>query len=149
MNSDLMNIYRQRVLDHSRNPHNQRQPAQADRQVTGFNQLCGDKLTIFLSLDGNTISDIAFDGTGCAISMAAASMMTEALMGQPLEQADKLIQQVQRMFDAGEAPDDPLLTDMRALENVRDYPSRIKCATLPWVAAQAALHDDAEQVSTE
>ena len=148
-NKKLLEIYRRRVLDHSRHPHNLRRPARADREVTGFNPLCGDKLTVYISLDGETISDVAFEGTGCAISMAAASMMTEALTGQPVARADKLINQVNAMFAEGVTPDDSLLEDTRALENVREYPSRIKCATLPWTAAEAALHDDTRQVSTE
>ncbi len=149
MNSGLLDIYRQKVLDHSRNPHNMRQPARADRQVTGFNPLCGDKLTVFLTLEGNIIKDVAFDGSGCAISLAAASMMTDALQGQSVDRAGELIQEVHAMFGEGAVPHDRRLADMRALENVRDYPSRIKCATLPWTAVQAALDDSGKQVSTE
>ncbi len=149
MNSGLLNIYRQKVLDHSRNPHNMRRPAGADRQVTGFNPLCGDKLTVFLTLEGNIVKDVAFDGSGCAISLAAASMMTDALQGQTVDRAGELIHEVHAMFDEGTVPHDGRLEDMRALENVRDYPSRIKCATLPWTAVQAALDDSGKQVSTE
>lgn len=149
MTDDLMNIYRQRVLDHSREPHNQRRPDHVDRQVTGFNPLCGDKLTVFLTVNENTVADIAFEGTGCAISIASASMMTDALRSLPIDRAGQLIDDIDAMFTDGSVPEDPRLQEIRALENVRSYPSRIKCATLAWSAASTALHDQGDQVTTE
>lgn len=151
MTEPLMDIYRQRVLDHSREPHNQRALADADRQVTGFNPLCGDKLTVFVSFDDDVIRDIAFEGAGCAISVASASMMTDALQGLPKSHAGRLIDALNTLFSDGTVPQDPRLQDTLALENIRAYPSRIKCATLAWTAAGAALADGAEgtEVTTE
>ncbi len=149
MNDSLMDIYRQRVLEHSRAPHNKRQLADADREVTGFNPLCGDKLTVYLSLNEDTVCDVAFDGTGCAIAVASASMMTDALKNESVANARDLIAGFNAMFSDGTLPQQDKLEETRALENVRDYPSRIKCATLAWSAAEAALQNDNLQISTE
>lgn len=149
MTGNLKDIYRRRVLDHSREPHNQRRPAAANREVTGFNPLCGDKLTVYLTLDGETVADAAFEGSGCAISVASASMMTDALIGLPADEALRLVADVDAMFSGTDSPADKRLDEMQALASVRDYPSRIKCATLAWSTAEAALRGDAAQVSTE
>jgi len=140
-----MDIYRQRVLDHSRAPHNRRRPDDANREVTGHNPLCGDKLTVYLRMVG----DAAFEGCGCAISIASASMMTDALRGATQAEARELINGVNGMFASGALPDDPRLEALQALESVREYPSRVKCATLAWTAAEAALNDSDSRVSTE
>ncbi len=144
-----MEIYRQRVLEHSREPHNQRQPADANREVTGFNPLCGDKLTVYLKLDGDTVRDVAFDGTGCAISIASASMMTDALKNESVANARDLIAGFNTMFSEGTLPTQEKLQETQALENIRGYPSRIKCATLAWSAAESALQNNNQQISTE
>jgi len=149
VNEGLMEIYRQRVLEHSREPHNQRQPADANREVTGFNPLCGDKLTVYLRLDGDTVRDVAFDGTGCAISLASASMMTDALKNESVENARNLITGFNAMFSDGTLPEQEQLEETRALENIRKYPSRIKCATLAWSAAESALQNGEQKISTE
>ena len=149
MNGKLLDIYRQQVLDHSREPHNRRRPPDADREVTGHNPLCGDKLTIYLQLDGETVRDAAFEGSGCAISVASASMLTEALIGTTRDEARGLIDEVEGMFADGTPPSDPRLEAMQALESVREYPSRIKCATLIWTAAESALDGTGTEVSTE
>jgi len=149
MTGGLQDMYRQRVLDHSRTPHNQRRPGDANREVTGFNPLCGDKLTIYLNVVDGIVSDAAFDGSGCAISVASASMMTDALQGLPAEAALELVAEVGRMFSSDSEPDNPRLDDVRALQGVRDYPSRVKCATLAWNTAEAALQNSTGQVTTE
>jgi len=147
--NDLQAIYRERVLEHSRNPHNQRRPKAPDCEAIGFNPLCGDKLTVYANLQGDKIIDIAFEGTGCAISVASASMMTDAITGCSLTEADTLIEATQNMFRSDQPVKNAQLTEIAALEGVRSYPSRIKCATLAWTALAAALHGQASQISTE
>jgi len=149
VNDSLQDLYRQRVLAHSRDPHNQRRISMPDREVTGFNPLCGDKLTVFLSLDGDKVTDAAFEGSGCAISVASASMMTDVLNGLTTGEALELVDQVEGMFATDADGVDSRLEEMTALQSVRAYPSRIKCAMLAWSSAGAALRDDAAQVSTE
>jgi nitrogen fixation NifU-like protein len=146
---DLQAIYRERVLEHSRNPHNFGPTEAPDREALGFNPLCGDKLTVYLNLQDDVISGVTFEGTGCAISIASASMMTDALCGQSLTEADALINAVERMFTENAPIDNERLSEVMALEGVRSYPSRIKCATLAWTALAAALHGQAAQVTTE
>ncbi len=147
--NSLQDIYRKKVLEHSRQPHNFGRPAEVDFEATGFNPLCGDKLSIYLQIAGNEIQKAAFEGTGCAICIASASIMTDALTGQPVEKAQLLGKQVDAMFKDGSALNDEALGDMAALASVRHYPSRIKCATLAWTTAAAALSGDTKQVSTE
>ncbi len=149
MNEALLDIYRHRVLEHSRTPHNERCPHHHNRAATGFNPLCGDKLTIYLRVADGTVADAAFEGSGCAIAMASASMLTDALAGQTEHDAQRMIDAVAAMFRDGSVPADPRLDTIRALENVRAYPSRIKCATLAWSAAAAALQGTGGEVSTE
>ncbi len=149
MSDKTMEIYRERVLSHYREPHNQRHPDSVDHQAIGFNPLCGDKLTVYFALENDVLADVAFEGTGCAIAIASASMMTEALQGLPLARAQQLIDAARAMLAHGEMPDEERLAEVRALEGVREYPSRIKCATLAWSAAAAALDGNMQQVSTE
>jgi nitrogen fixation NifU-like protein len=123
--------------------------SRADREATGFNPLCGDKLTVYLSLDNDIVKDISFEGTGCAISIASASMMTDTLRGCSATDANALISSVHEMFAEDEPNVPEQLDSFRALEGVRQYPSRIKCATLAWTALEAALHNKSEDVTTE
>jgi nitrogen fixation NifU-like protein len=152
MNDELQAVYRERVLDHSKNPRNCYRPQAPDREAVGFNPLCGDKLTVYLQMDGDVVHEVAFEGTGCAISIASASMMTNALAGCSISEADRLIESAQQMLNEEPSSPDESLEEFRALEGVRAYPSRVKCATLAWSAAEAALHqpgNNVEQVSTE
>jgi nitrogen fixation NifU-like protein len=147
---DVQALYRQRVLDHYRHPRNHRRIAAADRQAEGHNPLCGDKVTIYLQLAGDTISDAAFEATGCAISLASASMLTEMIRGRPLAEAEGAIRDVAALFTpGGEAPARVQASDIGALSGVRAYPSRIRCATLPWRTLEAALHATGHTVTTE
>ncbi|MCP4091150.1 MAG: SUF system NifU family Fe-S cluster assembly protein [Gammaproteobacteria bacterium] len=146
---DLQAIYRKQVLEHSRNPHNQRHPEAPDCEALGFNPLCGDKLTVYANLQGDKIIDVAFEGTGCAISVASASMMTDAITGCSLTEAASLIEATQKMFSSDQSVKNTQLTEIAALEGVRSYPSRIKCATLAWTALAAALYGQDNQISTE
>ena len=145
----LRDIYRQTVLDHSRNPRNFRRLESADRQVEGHNPLCGDKVTIYLHLNGEDIQDVAFEGTGCAICMASASIMTEVLTGKSVQDAQREVDQVLREFRVSKDAPDAVSGKMAALAGVRDYPSRIKCAILPWKTLAAGLRDEYSIVTTE
>ena len=148
-NEELQEIYRRKVLDHSKQPHNCRRSAEANRTATGFNPLCGDKITVFLNLENDAAEDICFEGTGCAICIASASMMTEAVMGNNTDAIRKLSANVEQMLDCTDAAPTAELGDLQALAGVRHYPSRIKCARLPWVTLEQALMNKTEQVSTE
>jgi nitrogen fixation NifU-like protein len=148
---DLKTLYRQTVLDHSRHPRNFRRIENCERTAEGHNPLCGDKVTIYLRISGDEISDISFEGTGCAICIASASILTEAARGKNQQAAERLAQQVIQAFAAAQsrADTDSQLGDMAALAGVRAYPSRIKCATLAWHTLHAALHEDSNTVTTE
>jgi nitrogen fixation NifU-like protein len=149
MNTDLQNIYRETVLEHSRNPHNRRPLTNPSREALGFNPLCGDKLRVYLNLTADQVDEVSFEGTGCAISIASASMMTDALSGCSTHEAADRINQVSAMLSEDDIELVPELAELHALEGVRNYPSRIKCATLAWTAAQAALQNDGAEISTE
>jgi len=148
---DLKTLYRQTVLDHSRHPRNFRRIDDCARSAEGHNPLCGDKVTIYLRISGDEISDVSFEGTGCAICIASASILTEATHGKDQQAAERLAQQVIQAFGPAqsEADTDSQLGDMAALAGVRAYPSRVKCATLAWHTLRAALHEDSNTVSTE
>lgn len=146
---DLKNLYRETVLEHSRNPRNFRRMDAATRTATGHNPLCGDKVTVYLKLNGDRVQDIAFEGTGCAISLASASIMSEAEKDLTLDEARQATGKVLSQFThTAENPPD-IDGEMAALGSVRLYPSRIKCATLAWKTLEAALTDEAQNVTTE
>lgn len=145
----LQDVYRETVLQHSRSPKHLGRPQRSNREALGFNPLCGDKLTVYLDIVDGAIKDAAFEGTGCAISMASASMMTEALLGQSIDKAGTLINEVLQMLANGDLVQDVRLNDIRALEGVRTYPSRVKCATLAWSTVDAALKQQSQPISTE
>jgi nitrogen fixation NifU-like protein len=147
--NNLQEIYRHQVLEHSKHPHNFRHPTNVNREAIGFNPLCGDKITVYLQLDNDQISDIAFEGSGCAISIASASMMTEAIRGRSVSEAGELITTAQNLFTTGASADSNALAELEALTGVSKYRSRIKCASLPWSTATAALSGTTKQVTTE
>jgi nitrogen fixation NifU-like protein len=145
---DLAGLYRTAVLDHSRRPRNFRRAATANRQATGHNPLCGDKLTLYLEVGGDgIIRDAAFEATGCAISVASASMLSEQVPGRTTAGALELAARVGGMFahPPGPAP----AGELAALAGVRDYPSRVRCATLPWRTLEAALRGENAEATTE
>ena len=146
---DLKDLYQDIIVDHNRSPRNFRKITDAHRQAEGFNPLCGDKLNLYLLLDGDTIKDVAFQGSGCAISVASASLMTERLKGKKLAEAEKLFHNMHEMLTGETEADAELLGKLAALSGVKDYPSRVKCATLSWHTLNAALQEDAQPVSTE
>ncbi len=146
----LMDLYRRSVLQHSRTPHNFGRLDAADLKAEGHNPLCGDKLTVYLRLDGNDILDISFEGVGCAISLASASMMTEAVKGKALSTAQSEANDIIGNFARPDARwNGDRLGELAALGGVREYPSRIKCAVLPWKTLCAAISKTEQTVSTE
>lgn len=150
MSFDMKDLYQDVIVDHNRSPRNFGAMEDADRSLEGFNPLCGDRLTLYLKLDGDQISDIRFDGSGCAISVASASLMTEALKGKPLDEAEKVFNDFHTLLTA-EQPDLDIerFGKLAALAGVRDYPSRIKCASLCWHTLHSLLEGDHTPISTE
>jgi len=156
MFDDLRDLYQEVILDHGKNPRNLRQPADANRLAHGDNPLCGDKIVVYLTVDDDKIiQDVAFDGRGCAISMASASMMTEILKGKTVVEATRLFDSFHKMctedaFDpeaeTDADPDD--LDRLSVLAGVREFPIRVKCATLAWHTMNAAVKGR-DQASTE
>ncbi len=146
---DLKDLYRDIIVDHNRHPRNFREIPDADRRADGFNPLCGDKLTVFVKLDGERISDVSFSGSGCAISVASASLLTESVKGRTLPEAEALFQQMHQLLTQEDAVVDlPGLGKLGALSGVREFPARVKCASLCWHTLDAALHQQ-ERISTE
>jgi nitrogen fixation NifU-like protein len=147
MTSDVQALYQDVIVDHSKHPRNVRS-LDGGRSAEGANPLCGDRLTVYVRLDHDVIQDVSFEGTGCAIAMASASLMTETVKGQTVTAADQLFERVQRMVTAppGAPVDD--LGALSTLVGVRRFPIRVKCATLPWQALRAAVVGDAT-ASTE
>ena len=147
---DLKDLYQEVIVDHNRSPHNYGKLVNADRKLEGFNPLCGDRLTLYLKLDGNRISDISFDGSGCAISIASASLMTDAMKGKTKNEAEVIFNQFHDLVTANAAAADiEKFGKLAALAGVRDYPTRVKCATLCWHTLHAALTGDHATVTTE
>lgn len=148
--NELQELYREVILDHNRHPRNFGEIEDADRIVEGVNPLCGDKMTLYVKLDGDKVSDIRFQGTGCAISVASSSLMTERVKGMTVEQSLRLFDRVHEMLtDSGSAEPPQELEKLAALAGVREYPTRIKCASLAWHALKTALTESAQEVSTE
>jgi nitrogen fixation NifU-like protein len=148
--ADLRDLYQEVILDHTRKPRNFGHLANANRCAEGFNPLCGDKVTLTLKLVGSVIEDVRFEGNGCAISTASASLMTEALKGKTLDEVQALSGAVHALLTVGDDADPAAsLGKLQVLAGVREFPVRVKCATLPWQTLQAALRDEARPVSTE
>ncbi len=149
--SDLRDLYQEVILDHHKKPRNCRRIEEASCHVQGYNPLCGDKCTVYVKMDGERISDVSFEGSGCAISTASASMMTEKLKGKTRAEAETLFREFQDMVTArdldAEAPEE--LGKLAVFAGVRQYPARIKCATLAWHTLHAALEGSKETVTTE
>ena len=146
--SDLRQLYEEVILDHNRNPRNfHKRPGGTNRHAYGFNPLCGDEFTINLEVEDGVIKDAGFEGAGCAISTASASLMTEALIGKTEAQARALFEDMHALLTTNaDAPD---VGKLRVLAGVREYPARVKCATLAWHTMQAALRNEDKTVSTE
>jgi nitrogen fixation NifU-like protein len=146
--SDLSDLYQEVILDHNKRPRNFRQLADASHRAEGYNPLCGDRLNLFLRLDGERIADVGFEGSGCAISKASASLMTDSVKGLSVAEAHALFERFHRMVTT--PPDRPVedLGKLSVLAGVREFPVRVKCASLAWHTLKAAL-DRSGQATTE
>jgi nitrogen fixation NifU-like protein len=141
-------LYQEIILDHSKHPRNRHAMAEANRQAEGYNPLCGDKLKLFLKVEGDKVVDASFEGSGCAISTASASLMTETLKGKTREEAMRMLEKFHELLTT----DTPVSQDLGKLVvfcGVRDYPARVKCATLAWHTLKSALAGTGEVASTE
>ena len=147
--TDLRDLYQEVILDHYRKPRNFRSLADAHRKAEGFNPLCGDRLTLYVKLKDGVIADATFEGSGCAISTASASLLTESIKGKTEHEAEMLFQSFRDVVTgSGETPNTDL-GKLDVLAGVREFPVRVKCATLAWHTLRAALASQKEPVSTE
>ena len=148
--SEINELYQETILEHNKHPRNFREIEDATKKALGNNPLCGDALQVFVAMDGDTISDVAFKGSGCAISKASASMMTQAVKGKSSEEAKGLFDEFTKMVrgELNEESDENHLGRLTIFAGVREFPARVKCASLSWHTLSAALHGD-ESVSTE
>jgi nitrogen fixation NifU-like protein len=148
--SEINDLYQEVILDHNRRPRNFRVIEPATAKQEGYNPLCGDRLTLYLTLDGDVIKDVAFQGSGCAISKASASLMTEQVKGKTVEQARALFDRFHQMITSN--PETPVedLGKLAVLAGVREFPTRVKCASLAWHTMKAAVaHEGDGPVTTE
>ena len=148
--SELSELYQQVILDHNKKPRNFRKLETANYSAEGYNPLCGDHLTVYLDLENDLVKDVGFEGSGCAISKAAASMMTQAVKGKSKEHAENLFKEFHLMVtgELNEETEENNLGNLKIFAGVREFPVRVKCATLPWHTLHAALNKET-QVSTE
>jgi nitrogen fixation NifU-like protein len=146
--SDLNDLYQEVILDHDRRPRNFHPLADASHSAEGYNPLCGDRLTLYLKLDNGVVTDVSFEGAGCAISKASASLMTDAVKGKSVAEAQALFERFHRMVTT--PPEEPVedLGKLSALAGVREFPVRVKCASLAWHTLKAAMTDE-KRTSTE
>jgi nitrogen fixation NifU-like protein len=148
--TDLQDLYQELILDHGRRPRNFRALDGATRSAEGYNPLCGDKVKIYVRMDGDIIKDISFEGAGCAISTASASIMTETLKGKTRAEAEELFQTFHDLVTGRQAQlDAPELGKLAVFSGVSEFPIRVKCATLSWHTLRAALNGADEVISTE
>ena len=147
--SDLRELYQQVILDHNKSPRNFRKIENPTRATEGYNPLCGDHLHLYVTLEGERIADVAFEGSGCAISKASASLMTSLLNGKTKAEAEALFQEFHDLITKDETPDLEHLGKLAVFSGVREYPTRVKCATLAWHTLRAALEGKDDPVTTE
>lgn len=149
--SDLDDLYQEVILDHNKSPRNFRTMADANRKAEGYNPLCGDHVTVYLRLKDGVIDDISFQGSGCAISKASASMMTAALKGKSAAAAHELFESVHKMLTGESGPDGAAekLGKLAILSGVCKFPARVKCASLAWHTVNSALQGDDKVATTE
>ncbi len=150
--SDLLELYQEVILDHNKRPRNFGALPEADHTAEGHNPLCGDQLKLYLTMDGDRVHEIRFEGTGCAISKASASLMTETVQGKTTEEVEVLFRDFHELLTGDprvQAEAAAELGKLAVFEGVREYPVRVKCATLAWHTLQAAIQNRAEPVSTE
>jgi nitrogen fixation protein NifU and related proteins len=147
---ELRDLYQEVILEHSKAPRNYRQPAATNQKAEGFNPLCGDRFTVYLDVEGDSIRDIGFQGSGCAISKASASMMTQAVKGKSKAEAQKLFETFHKLVTTGESNGNrEELGKLAVFSGVSEFPVRVKCATLAWHTLHAALEGKQDAISTE
>lgn len=148
--SELSELYQQVILDHNKKPRNFRKLETANHTAEGYNPLCGDQLTVYLKLEDDRVTDVGFEGSGCAISKASASMMTQAVKGKSKQQAETLFKEFHSMVtgELDEENEENTLGNLKIFAGVREFPVRVKCASLPWHTMHAALNKQ-DQTSTE
>ena len=154
MMDDLRELYQEVILDHGKNPRNFRHPDDANREAKGENPMCGDRFMVYLTMKDGVVDDVAFQGRGCAISTASASMMTELVRGKTAAEAEKLFHAFHELCtqdepDIPEGVDDETMEKLMVMSGVRQFPVRVKCATLAWHAMNAALHGEAAASSDQ
>lgn len=148
--TDLQDLYQDLILDHGRRPRNFKPLEGATRSAEGYNPLCGDKVKVYVKMDGDIVKDISFEGAGCAISTASASIMTETLRGKTRAEAEKLFETFHDLVTGKQAQlDAPELGKLAVFSGVSEFPIRVKCATLSWHTLRAALNGAGEVISTE
>ena len=147
--SELRDLYQDVILEHSKSPRNYRELPEANHKAEGFNPLCGDRFTVYVTMDGDAIRDISFQGSGCAISKASASMMTQIVKGKSAAEAEKLFDSFHRLVTGqAHANGDADLGKLAVFSGVSEYPARVKCATLAWHTLHAAL-EGKQETTTE
>ena len=150
MSEMLRELYQQVILDHNKNPQNFRKPEHASHSVEGYNPLCGDHYTIYLEMEGDTVKDVGFEGSGCAISKSSASVMTAAIKGRSKAEVEALFESFARMVRGElQREEAEALGKLAVFQGVREFPTRTKCATLSWHAMVGALRGEGSAVSTE
>ena len=149
--SDLRDLYQETIIGHAKNPKNFRKIENPTRKVEGYNPLCGDKLTLYVDIHDNTVKDISFEGSGCAISTSSASLMTETIKGKSLEKAEEILEAFQALLKGSpdQIPDTETLGKLAVFSGVCEFPARVKCASLCWHTLKEAMRGEAEVVSTE
>lgn len=149
ISSDLRDLYQEVILDHSKNPRNFRILEQANHTAEGFNPLCGDRLKLYLMIEGNQIKEITFKGSGCAISKASASMMTSVVKGKNTSEAQEIFQEFHQMLSGKDHSHGAKLGKLSVFSGVCEFPVRVKCATLAWHTLKAGMETNGKVVSTE
>lgn len=148
--SEFSELYQELILDHNKRPRNCGKLDGADRRAEGYNPLCGDRITVHANVENDVITELKFEGTGCAISTASASLMTESLKGKTLAEAKAMFEKFHGMVtETGELESGPDLGKLKVFSGVCEYPARVKCATLAWHTVKAALDSKEAVVSTE
>jgi len=147
--SELRELYQEQILEHSKAPRNFRELQTANHKAEGYNPLCGDHFTVYLDLEGDKIHDVTFQGSGCAISKASASMMTQVLKGKSKQEAAKLFENFHNLVTGHAEGDSESLGKLAVFAGVSEFPVRVKCATLAWHTLQAALEGKQDSVTTE
>ncbi|HEX4007124.1 MAG TPA: SUF system NifU family Fe-S cluster assembly protein [Acidobacteriaceae bacterium] len=146
--AELRDLYQEVILEHSKAPRNYKEPAHTNHKAEGYNPLCGDRFTVYLEMDGDTVRDIGFQGAGCAISKASASMMTQSVKGKTKAEAHKIFERFHALV-TGHPHEEADLGKLAVFSGVSEFPARVKCASLAWHTLEAALEGKHENISTE